>query len=348
MGLMKLGRPGSTRGEAGSHCCLLGTGAGGGAGNPAFREQMEQGVTRCSPVCAGGPLQGRSAAGLVGRGLLVKSVTECPPHLCEVSPGRETWVPGSPLFYGCKLFSSQMKETCVCARLGEGMPSPAHKALARRGTFAAKQIFFQTSPRLPGRGVSRPQSGQGAAGLPKPPTAAPLGFEGRLVARLATKRPSGGKRARERERDRGRSRGKGGREGQETRRSSKKEGGRWPGPRGRFATAPADGARRGPGGGIAGEERASGASARPAGAGEGASGAGALSPGRGGGASVSRRGPVTFLGRGRGAGRRGRGLVGRQSALRPAGSMWRPMRRQLKGTARRARHTEALPPPPAS
>lgn len=51
-------------------------------------------------------------------------------------------------------------------RVGEGMPSPARKALARRGTFAAKQIFFQTSPRLPEEGVSRPQSGQGAAGTP--------------------------------------------------------------------------------------------------------------------------------------------------------------------------------------
>lgn len=119
--------------------------------------------------------------------------------------------------------------------------------------------------------------------------------------------PSGPQAGARQERERKRRRtkqGKGGREGQETRRSSKEEGGRWPGPRGRFSTAPADSARRGPGGGIAGEERASGASARPARAGEGA--------------SVSRRGPVTFLGRGRGAGGQ------RQSALGPAGSMWRP------------------------
>lgn len=54
MGLMKLGRPGSTRGEAGSHChSPRDGGGGGGAGNPAFREQMERGVTAaalCVPV----------------------------------------------------------------------------------------------------------------------------------------------------------------------------------------------------------------------------------------------------------------------------------------------------------
>lgn len=35
---------------------------------------------------------------------------------------------------------------------GEGMPPPARKALARRGTFAAKQILFQSSPLAPGGG----------------------------------------------------------------------------------------------------------------------------------------------------------------------------------------------------
>lgn len=68
LGLMKLGRPDSTRGEA-----VSATGPetrGRGAGNPAFREQMKRGVTTAPLHARLGLSRCRSAAGLVGRGFL--------------------------------------------------------------------------------------------------------------------------------------------------------------------------------------------------------------------------------------------------------------------------------------
>ena len=94
--------------------------------------------------------------------------------------------------------------------VGEGMSLPARKALARRGTFAAKQIFFQTSPLAPWGGGLKATARPGRCwSSPKVPTAAPLGFAGGLVARLCQAALRRERARREKERDRGRSRRRG-------------------------------------------------------------------------------------------------------------------------------------------
>lgn len=158
--------------------------------------------------------------------------------------------------------------------------------------------------------------GRGAAGAPlvlPPPHRTAQGSRGRRTPWLCGRAscpalPSGPQAGERQEKERKRQRtreGKGRRERQETRRRSKNEGGRGPRPLGRFSTAPADSARRG-------------LTERPARAGKGASGAECPPCGSWEGAA---RGAAGYL-PGAGAGARAGGQ--RQSALGPAGSMWRP------------------------
>lgn len=212
------------------------------------------------------------------------------------------------------------------------MPLPARKALAHRGTFAAKQIFFQTSPLAPWGGGLKATARPGRCwSSPKVPTAAPLGFAGGLVARLCQAALRRERARREKERDRGRSRGRGYARGRRLGEAARKGEGAG---RDRGPLQHRSGGQRlaGPGRGHRGRGEGIGGECAPSGAGEGASG--------------PRRGPITFLGHGRGA----RGRAGGRSAAEcaRAGRVHvapRELRRQLKGTARRARHMEALPAP---
>lgn len=198
---------------------------------------------------------------------------------------------------------------------GDGGSGPLPQSAGAQGRLCRKADSLPNfSPGSWGRGNRRaqPQRGRGAARAP--PGAAGRGSaepHPRLCGRASCPAlPSGpgGSAPGEGKRQRTRA-GEGRRERQAARGAGEEEGGRGPGPL---------------------QHRASGQ--RPAGrAGSGRAGR----PRRGG---AARGAPVTFPGRGRAGGGQRRGARG------PAGSMWRlELRRRLKGTARRARHTEALP-----
>lgn len=181
--------------------------------------------------------------------------------------------------------------------------------------------------------------GRGAAGAPlvlPPPHRTAQGSRGRRTPWLCGRAscpalPSGPQAGERQEKERKRQRtreGKGRRERQETRRRSKNEGGLGPRPLGRFSTAPADSARRGP-------------TERPARAGKGGSW-GRVPALRVLGRSCARGRWLPSCGWGRDAGGRSAAERARAGQVHVAPL---ELRLKLKGTARRAHHMEALPAP---
>lgn len=348
MGLMKLRRPGSTRGEAGSHCHSPRDGGGGGRGGESSLQGTNgTGSDRCSPVCASpGQVSCRSS----GEGLLVKSVTEVPPPTsCEVSPGRETRVPGDPLFYGCKLFSSQMKETCVCAGWGRNALACPQGTGAQGHLCRKADLLPNFSPAPRGGSLKATERPGRCWSSPKPPTSAPLGFEGRLVARLCQAALRQERARREKERDRGRSRGRGDARGRRLGEAARKREGAG---RDRGA-ASAPRRRTAPGGAREGASRARrghrGRVRAQRGRGGGIGSESALSPGRGGGIGVAEGAgylPGPRPGRGRAGGRAVSGRV-RSGRPGPCGAPGTAATAEGHGEEG-ASHGGAPRPPPAS
>ena len=167
MGLMKLGRPDSTRGEAGSQCHRP-RDSGAGCGESSLQGTNETGSDHCAPACTAGPLQVQVSCRSSRERLLVKSVTEVPPHTCcEVSPGRETQVPGDPLFNGFKLFSSQMKETCVCAGWGRNALACLQGTGAQGHLCRKADLLPNFSPGSLGRGSQGHSAARALLELPQ-------------------------------------------------------------------------------------------------------------------------------------------------------------------------------------
>lgn len=214
------------------------------------------------------------------------------------------------------MFSSQMKETCVCAGWGRNALACPQGTGAQGHLCRKADLLPNFSPAPRGGSLKATERPGRCWSSPKPPTAAPLGFEGRLVARLcqAALRRERARREKETEDEAG----EGGTRGAGDSEKQQERGRALAGTAGPLQHRAGGQRPAGPGRGHRGRGEGIGGECAPSGAGEGASGARARSARAGEGASVSRRGPVTFLGRGRGAGGQ------RQSALGPAGSMWRP------------------------
>lgn len=107
------------------------------------------------------------------------------------------------------MFSSQMKETCVCAGWGRNALACPQGTGAQGHLCRKADLLPNFSPAPRGGSLKATERPGRCWNSPKPPTAAPLGFAGGLVAQLCQAALRRERARREKERDGGRSRGRG-------------------------------------------------------------------------------------------------------------------------------------------